>query len=433
MATSLLMMSNRILRYWWMATAASLAGGCVAHYDWPQWRGTSRDAAWTEPGIVRALPPAGPKILWRIPVGNGWSTPIVERGRVYLTDVQLHQPKADERVVCLDGRSGKARWIFSYAVNYPDWAFAESQQLGPTATPILRDGKIYTLGVRGHLFCLNARDGRVLWKRNLEEEFQVKEAASRASPLIEGKLLILLEGGKPGKCVLALDKDTGKEVWSAVEEAASYGSPIIVNAGGTRQLIVWTQASVTSLDPRTGQVYWRLPMATSSNDANATPVFANGRLLIGGLMLKLDEDKPGASVLWPDSMAPTRRLLSNTSTALWVGDYLYAAKYKGELVCLEAATGKQAWTTNTVTRIGDGASIHLTPNGDRVFLFTDQGDLIEAVLSARGYEEFGRVKLVEPTFSLYGAKFAWAPPSFADGCVFVRTDKAMVCAELKER
>src|SRR5207244_12543485 len=117
-----------------------------------------------------------------------------------------------------------------------------------------------------------------------------------------------------------------------------------------------------------GKTYWRQRLLTSSDYTVSTPVFHKDRLLIGGLMFQLDRDKPAAKVLWPDSKAPSRRILSHTSTALFRGDHLYSAKSSGELICLEASTGKQVWQSANVTDLKNGASIHLTPNGDSVLL-----------------------------------------------------------------
>ena len=183
----------------------------------------------------------------------------------------------------------------------------------------------------------------MLWQRNLEKDYQVAFAPGTPSPLIEGDLLILFIGGKPDACVVALNKDTGKETWKALDESLTFSSPIVITSGGKRQLIVWTQESVTSLDPATGQTWWRQRLLTSSDYAVSTPVFHKDRLLIGGLMFELDADKPAATVLWPASKAPARRIFSHTSTALFRGDHLFSAKSSGELICVEASTGKQVW------------------------------------------------------------------------------------------
>lgn len=401
--------------------------------DWPQWRGPNRDGVWSETGILESFPPDGLKVRWRALVGPGWSSPVVAQGQVYVTDSELMAPKAKERVHCFDAATGKPIWTFSYEVSYPDWAFTEGPGMGPTATSIIHNHKVYTLGAKGDLICLDTSKGEVLWRRNLEKEYQVQEFAFHAAPLIEGNLLIVSIGSFPRttpSCVLGLDINSGKEVWKTLNEGLTHSSPIAITAGGKRQVIVWTQGSVTSLDPATGKIYWRETMTTIAESAVATPVFQEGRLLIAGLMMKLDADKPAASVLWPETRAASRRILSNTSTALLLGDYLFSAKSSGELVCLELSTGKLVWKTDKVTDLAQGASIHLTKNGDGVFLYTDRGELIRAQLTAKGYREISRSRLLEPTYSYAGRKVAWPPPAYANRHVFARSDKEIVCASL---
>jgi outer membrane protein assembly factor BamB len=184
------------------------------------------------------------------------------------------------------------------------------------------------------------------------------------------------------------------------------------------------------LNPSTGETYWREPMVTSSNDSIPTPVVQNNQLLISGLMLELDARTPTAKVLWPETMAASKRILSNTSTPLLRENHVYSAKSNGELVCLEAGTGKQIWETNSVTELKTGASIHLTSNGDATFLFTDEGNLILARLNPGGYHEISRVHLLEPTSILGARKFAWTPPAYANRRVFARNDEELVCASL---
>ncbi|MCI0540056.1 MAG: PQQ-like beta-propeller repeat protein [Verrucomicrobiales bacterium] len=398
--------------------------------DWPQWRGPNRDGAWNETGIMESFPPGGSKLSWRAPVGRGWSSPVVAQGRVYLTDVQLARPAAKERVLCFQETNGQLIWSHQYSVDYPDWAF-DPNAGGPRATPIIRDGKAFTLGALGHLFCLDAAKGDVVWEKSLAKEYGLEPFSGiTASPLIEGELLILYICGKPSAGVVALDRDSGKEVWRTLDDAFTYSSPIILSAGGRRQLIVWTQPAVTSLDPSTGRTWWREPFHTPGDMAVSTPVFANDRLLIGGLMFKLDTEKPAAAVLWPETRAAAKRILSNTSTALLRAEYVFSAKTSGELVCLEAGTGKEIWKTNSVTEPGNGSSIHLTPNGDAVFLFTDRGDLIRAHLTPAGYREISRTRLLEPTSPFGDRTRAWTPPAYANRHVFARNDAELVCASL---
>jgi CubicO group peptidase (beta-lactamase class C family)/outer membrane protein assembly factor BamB len=399
--------------------------------DWPQWRGPNRDGVWAETGILRTFLPSGLTIRWRAPVGYGWSSPIVARGRVYVTDSKLDRPKSWERVHCFSEGTGKLLWTHSDEVGYPDWAFDPNQRTGPRATPIVEAGKLYTVGATGHLFCLDALQGSVTWKKSLAKEYGLVDFSGvTPSPLIERNLLILVIGCKPNACVVAWDKDSGKEIWRALAEPWTYSSPMVFTAGGTRQLIVWTPEAVTSLDPATGKTYWRERLNTGGDYAVATPVFSKDLLLISRLMLRLDPDKPAASVLWPVTKAQSRRVLSNTSMPLVQGDYVYSAKSSGHLVCLHARTGKQVWETDKVTDLKNGASIHLTPNGDSVLLHTDKGELIRAQLTPAGYREISRTALLEPTYPFGGRKVAWPPPAYANRRVFARNDKEIICASL---
>src|SRR5262249_47620862 len=251
-----------------------LVAGAIQADAWPQWRRPLRDGVWSETGILESFPPDGLKIRWRRTVGPGWSSPVVAKGRVYLTDSELRQPKAKERVHCFEEATGKTLWTHSYEVTYPDWAFTDGRGRGPTATPLVHAGKLYTLGNKGDLFCFEALTGEVIWKRNLEKEYQVQEFAFNASPLIESDLLILCIGSYPGSSpssVIALDTNTGKEVWKAPTEGLTNSSPIVLSAGRQRQLIVWTQGSVTSLNPATGTTYWQENMKTPPPDALTPP------------------------------------------------------------------------------------------------------------------------------------------------------------------
>lgn len=411
--------------------ACILCGTCATltlAEDWPQWRGPNRDGTWTESGILETFPAAGPTIRWRVPVGPGWSSPVVSEGRVFVTDVQLETRPAQERVHCFYEATGKSLWTYAYEAEYPD--LPPENRSPPAATPIVEAGKLYMIGGNGHIHCLEAATGKPVWEKRLDKEFEIKPQSCRPSPLIEGDLLILLTGGKPGGCVIALEKSSGKEAWRALDESVSNSSPIIIRAAGKRQLIVWTGESVTSLVPTTGDVNWRERLVTNTNDSTATPVSEKKALLISGFMLELRDDMALATPVWPKSRAVARRVLSNTSTPLLKGDHLYSAKSGGEFVCLDARSGEPVWVTEQVTGLKPGACVHLTPNGDAVWLFTDEGNLIRARLTPKGYEELSRAHLLEPTSIFSGKLLAWVPPAYANRHVFARNDKELVCASL---
>jgi outer membrane protein assembly factor BamB len=198
-------------------------------------------------------------------------------------------------------------------------------------------------------------------------------------------------------------------------------------------VIVWTGETVTSLDPAGGKVYWQIPYNLGATPlAVATPVLRGNLLLVvsferGAKLLKLDRAKPAASVVWEKNREPT----SMIGTPLLQGGYFYVANNYGELQCIEAATGKRVWGTRKPTGETKWDSAHLTPNGDRVFLFNDQGLLIVARLSAEGYKEISRVALIEPTDGAREERaVTWAHPAYANRHIFARNDKELLCASL---
>jgi len=410
---------------------AALLAGAMHAGDWPQFRGPDRDSVWNETGIMQSFPPEGLKIAWRVRVGSGLSSPVVAQGRVFLAGSELEKPKARERIQCFDEKTGEALWTHAYEVTYPDWAFDPKQKGGPNATPVLNDGRIYSLGQMGDLLCLDALNGSVIWRRNLMKEYGTKEfSGTTPSPLVDGNYLILVPGAGSGASVIALDKDSGKERWRALDDPWTYCSPIVISAGGRRQLVIWTPKAVTSLDPATGRTWWREEVETTNYYASATPVLSGDRLLLSGLMFRLDRDKPAASVLWPESKSPVKVVLSSCSIPVVKDGHVYSGKSSGQLVCLDAATGKQVWDTDKVTGKGQGAAIHLTPNEGSFLIFTDQGNLIRATLGPAGYTELSRVHVVDPVYPFAGRNVVWPPPAYANRRIFIHNGEEVVCAEL---
>jgi outer membrane protein assembly factor BamB len=402
--------------------------------DWPQWRGPHREGVWRETGILQSFPPEGLKILWRVPVGVGFSSPVVAQGKVYVTDSLVTRTNARERVHCLDPATGKTIWIHPYDVVYSEYGADPDHPFGPVATPVVAGGKIYTYGRRSDLLCLDAVTGDALWRHALPKEYGTNEdlRGPNSSPIVESNLVIIVIAKSPQVSIVAFDKDSGRQVWEALDEIPSNTSPIVIDSTGRKQLIVWAYKSVAALDPATGRILWRQEIPIWGNYAVPTPVWKDDLLLLSGLMLKLNRDKPGASVLWPDELRPLTIYVSDTSTPLLEDGLVFSPTRKGELLCLDAITGKQLWQTNRVSESTSGASIHMTavPSIRSAFLFTDRGDLILSRLTAAGYQEFGRFHLLEPTADYGQRKMAWVPPAFSGQRVFARNDKELVCASL---
>ena len=421
-----------------MEGIATIVAFCVATVlradDWPQWRGPQRDGVWRETGILESFPRDGLKILWRVPVGVGFSSPVVAQGKAYVTDSHVTRTNMRENVRCLDAATGKSIWTHTYDVVYPEYGADPDHPFGPHATPVIADGKIYTLGRMSDLLCLDAGTGRVFWHHQLSKQNGTNEdrRGFSSSPIIEGKVIIVALARSEQVSLVAFDKDSGRQVWEALDEIPSNTSPIVIDSAGRRQLIVWAYKSVAALDPATGKIIWRQDVPIFGNYAVPTPVWKDDLLLMSGLMLKLNRDKPGASVLWPDELRPLRIYVSDTSTPLLQDGLVFSPTRKGELLCLDATSGKQLWQTNQISESKSGASIHMTavPSIRGVFLFTDRGDLILSRLTTAGYQELGRFHLLEPTADYGQQKMAWVPPAYAHQCVFARNDKELVCASL---
>ena len=383
---------------------------------------------------MSSFPAEGLKVLWRVPIGTGFSSPCIVEGKVYVTDSHVTRTNARENVHCLNAVTGKTIWIHSYDVVYPEYGADPEHPFGPVATPVITAGRIYTYGRMSHLVCLDAITGRVLWSHDLPKEYETKEdlRGPNSSPIVESNLVIIAIAKNPQTSIVAFDKDSGRQVWEALDEIPSNSSPIVITSAGRRQLIIWAYKSVAALDPATGTILWRQPVNAGQAYTAATPVWQEDRLLLSGLMLKLTTEKPGVSILWPEELKPSLINVSDTSTPLVQEGLVFSPTSKGQLLCLDAATGKQLWQTNGVSESSSGASIHMTavPSIRGIFLFTDRGDLILTRLTATGYQDLGRFHLLEPTADFGARRMAWVAPAYAGRCVFARNDKELVCASL---
>jgi outer membrane protein assembly factor BamB len=444
-----------------------LAGGLLLLFlapargdDWPQWMGPKRDGVWRETGILDKFPAGGPKVLWRSKLGAGYAGPAVANGRVFVTD---HVPApgvtypasgfsnktvpGKERVLCLDEKSGKLVWKHEYDCAYKNLGYCK----GPRATPTIQGGKVYSLGAMGDLYCLDEATGKSIWEKHFRADFgaPLQMWGFAGHPLVDGKKLICLVGGE-GSVAVAFDKDTGKELWRALPGPdQGYCPPMIYQFGGKRQLIIWDPQGVHGLDPETGKVYWTRPFVSQAGMSIPTPRKDGDLLFItgfyaGSLMLKLDPDKPAASVLWKGKgrgVEPDKTdALHGVMPAPWIKDgYIYGVCSYGELRCLKEQTGERVWSTHQATggKEERWANAFLIPQGGRFFLFNEKGDLIIAHLTPRGYEEVSRAHIIEPTNTMAPStageamrRVVWVHPAFADKCIFIRNDEEIVCVSL---
>ena len=432
---------------------ASLIAPSSRAADWPQWMGPGRDDVWPETGIVREFPPGGPKILWRRPIHGGFAGPAVVGGRVYVFDYERsagddkpaptkrNSLQGKERVLCLDARTGAELWKHEYACDY-----TISYPAGPRSTPTVDEGRVFCLGAMGDLTCLAAESGSVLWSKNLPQAYAapVPLWGFAGHPLVYDNLLITTVGG-PGSCVVAFDKQTGKEAWRALSaQEIGYSPPTLLEAGGVVQLLVFNGDGLNGLNPRTGAAYWSEPLKTAYAMAIMAPragsTSAGTFLFAGGhsgqsLGLKLDPTKPAVTRAWKGSRETGLAPVSGTP---FVEDgTAYGIDGSGLFRAMRIADGTRLWSTAKPVNGKDddrrgaveGATF-VTKNADRFFIFGENGDLVIARLSPEKYDEVSRAKLLDPVGVGLGRAVVWSHPAYAERCVFARNDREIVCASL---
>ena len=405
--------------------------------DWPGWRGPTRDDVWKETGLVEKFSAKRLPLRWHAEIGSGYSGPTVADGRVFVSDLQK-EPKSMERVHCFDWKTGKELWTFSYDCEYKNVGFPA----GPRAAIAIDDGRAYALGAVGHLNCLDAATGKLLWKKYPGADYEIRTPiwGVASAPLVDGDLVIVQLGAE-GACLVALDKKTGAERWRALDDNASYSAPIIVEQAGKRVLVCWTGNNVVGLNPATGEVFWKYPFLPAKMVINVpTPVVDGDRLFLtgfydGSLMLKLRQDKLEVEKIWRrqgSSEIKTDALHAMISTPYMEGDYIYGVDSYGQLRCLDARTGDRVWEDLTAVPKARWATIHMVRNAGKVWMFNERGELVIGTLSPKGFHEISRAKLIDPTTEQLGQRggVCWSHPAYAYKHVFARSDKELVCASL---
>jgi outer membrane protein assembly factor BamB len=417
---------------------------CAAVFaeDWTQWAGNDRQCNWNETGILDKFPAGGLSPAWSVPIGSGYSGPVVSDGRVYVMD---YQPKpgseileAIERVLCLDEQTGKILWTQQWETHYRRQL--QSYATGPRSTPLVDSGRVYTLGATGRMFCFDAETGRIEWQYDALEDFaaEVPIFAMSAAPLAWKDTVIYVCGGRDGQ-LRAFDKVTGKPRWKSLpaDYDMPYSSPVILEIGGTTQLIQWDQQQLSGLNPDNGKVLWQIPFQAQSNMALGRPVLDGNRLLVSGFYdgsMLVEVAGRDAKMLWKNGGVgerphQTASLHAVITTPIVKGDYFYGTCSYGELRGLSMADGSRIWERKDLTRQGRWGSMFWVKNGDRYFVNNDLGELLIMDFTPDGPVLIDRTKVIEPdTHCGYGPRrFAdalvnWVQPAYANQHVIIRND-----------
>ncbi len=389
--------------------------------DWPQWLGPTRDNV--SPATIAPWKDA-PATLWRHPVGEGHSSPVVAGGRVYLH--AKVKDRDEEEVIAWDAASGRELWRQAT----PRAPFSSIFGLGPRATPAVSGEKLYTYGVTGVLTCWEAASGKKLWQVDTLKEFNAKNLffGISCSPLIEGELLLLNVGG-PGASIVAFKKETGEVAWKVLDDKASYSSPVALGKGKERQIVFLTQQGLVGVSPADGSLFWKFPLVDKLSESSTTPVLT-GDILIGssvtygsaGLKLETREGRPAFSEAWKNP-----KLTCYISTPVPVGrEHVYMVTgtiippASATLRCVDAKSGKELWSK---PGIGKYHAALLRTAGDKLLMLDDAGGLALLEPDAAEYKELARSKVSGPT---------WAHPALADGRLFLRDDKSLLCLRMGE-
>ena len=427
-----------------------LCGSVATADDWPQWMGPQRDGVWRETGVIDAIPQSGLPISWRAPVQHGYAGPAVADGKVFLMDYEKdsgeirNSPGAAtkltgrERVLCLSADTGDLLWTHEYEQPY-----SISYAGGPRCTPTVDAGRVYTVGAEGTVCCLNAKDGEIVWTKSLTEQYDTKTPiwGYAAHPLVDGNLLYVLAGGEGSVCV-ALNKQTGEEVWRALSAAEpGYCPPTMIHHADRKQLLIWHPEAINSLDPATGELFWSLPLEPAYRMSIIAPRKLDDRLYVSAIgnvsaMIDLDETKPDAKFLWRGE--PKMSVFCSNSTPFLLDGMIYGCDVDtGALIGADMQDGKRLWQTHRPTREGQRRPRHATAflikHQERFFLFNELGDLILAKLTRDGYQELGRFHVLEPTNEAFGRQVVWSYPAFAYKSLFARNDKELVRVDLSAK
>ena len=415
--------------------------------DWSRWMGPDRNNTWKETGIIEKFPTEGPKVVWKTDVAIGYAGPAVADGKVIVTDFvtdknvkvsnfERREFDGVERITCLNEKDGTEIWQIKYPVKY-----TISYPSGPRCTPIV-DGKlVYTLGAEGHLYCLKLESGDVVWKKELKKEYNTKSAlwGYSAHPLIDGDRLITLAGGE-GSHLVALNKLTGKEIWKSLSAPEQgYSPPTIISHAGKRQLIAFRPGNVSSIDPENGQEFWSVPYEATSGSVIMSPIKFKNFLYVAGyskksMLLRLKDDHSKPEIVW---QAEGNIAVSPVNVQPFLDakeGIIYGLDQTGDLRAMKIEGPELLWATSqpvSKRRVGSGTAF-IVKQGEKFWLFNENGELIIARLSANGYEELDRAKVIEASNNAFNRPVVWSMPAFANKKIYLRNDEKIICLDVAQ-
>lgn len=379
--------------------------------DWPCWRGPQHNGISTETQWHNTWPATGPTISWRGNVGTGFSAVAVSNGKLY----SLGNTDDQDTVYCLDALTGKPIWKHSYEAARDPKAF----EGGPTATPAVDGDRVYTLSRRGDLFCFDAATGKVIWSKNIANDFdqRVPGWGFAGSPIVHENLL-LINAGDAG---LALDKLTGKLVWTSERKDAGYSSPLPFLHNGEWLAVFSSEDGYVAVNIRTGKEFWRIDWPTQYGVNAADPIIAGDRVLISSGYNK-------GTALFPMTAGERKAIWKNKvmrtqiNSAVLIDGFVYGidgdSGGRAKLTCVELKTGTVRWTEPSV-----GCGSLMAANG-RLIVLSDEGELMIAPASPEKFAPSAKAKVLDGK--------CWTVPVLANGRLYCRNAAGdLACVDLR--
>jgi outer membrane protein assembly factor BamB len=360
--------------------------------QWPQWRGPSRDGVVAAANVPTSWT-ARPAVKWTQKVGEGYSTPVVANGRIYVHGRQ----DPEEVVTALDLASGTTVWTAKYQSAFNKNKYASSMSKGPFSTPLVANGIVYTLGTSAVLSAFDEKTGALKWRKDWSKEIDTSKmfTGTAMSPIIDNGALIVHVGDDGAGAFYALDPATGSQKWTLVGHGPGYASPIVATFGGVRQLITMTDKAVVGVGAGDGRELWKIPFPDEWNENIVTPVVAGDLLVVSGTR----KGTYGYRITGKGTAFTATEAWHNAEMPMYMSSpvldddtlYGFSSKKKGQLFAQDVKTGAVRWATEG--RTGANASLQLA--GPNLVVLTTEGDLLVIRRNPQKYEEVQRYKVAD--------------------------------------
>jgi len=391
---------------------------------WPHRRGPHYSAVSDETDLADSWPPRGPPVLWTRDLGRGYSGFTAVGDRIFTQAQSL----SSQFVLCMDADTGEPIWEHRY-----DWPYdAASMYPGPRATPTWHDGRVFFAGPRGLLGCLNAGDGELIWKVNVNEKFGGRgtDFGYSCSPtIIDGK--VIMPVGGEGAAVVALDARDGSTVWTSGNEPASYCSAIPISVAGRFYAVAFLQNALAVFDVETGRLAWQAKYSQGYDEHAAAPLYEEPHLMIacpfksGSQCYRLTAGAADPTRLDVTTVWMSRYMSNDTASSVVLEGLVYGFDLKdvqakahrpsrGKFKCMELATGRVLWESDR-----PGHATLVVADG-KLILFNDRGELLTARATGAGYEELARSEI-------FAGEICWTAPALHRGRLYLRSPSKAAC------